>query len=177
MRNINHTSNAVLTASILWSAQLGAETETSFQVSAAIESGCQISQSTPTPGADIGEIGAMEFPSASTTSTATNTVSLAPNAGFTLSCTPGLQVTMQVDGGIHFDSARNMQHDSVADTISYSLFEDAALSQPIGVGVPISLDSNSDPGNISLPIYGQVTLPGNVQAGTYSDLLTVTLEW
>ncbi|PPS64781.1 hypothetical protein CRX72_04745 [Pantoea sp. BRM17] len=56
------------------------------------------------------------------------------------------------------------------------LFSNAALTAPIPINSAIALNY-SNANTITLPVYGQLTLPGTAQAGTYTDTLTVTLSW
>jgi spore coat protein U-like protein len=60
--------------------------------------------------------------------------------------------------------------------VAYQLFRDPGFSQSLGIGQSVSV-AYSDANIIRLPIYGQVILPGNQPAGTYSDVLQVQLSW
>lgn len=94
----------------------------------------------------------------------------------TLQCTPGVTLSMSVDGGMHGSTGRNLQHSSGSAQVAYQLFRDAAFSQSLGIGQNVNV-AYSDANNISLPIYGRVQLPGNQPGGTYSDTLQVQLTW
>ncbi|MNG41614.1 Spore Coat Protein U domain protein [compost metagenome] len=56
------------------------------------------------------------------------------------------------------------------------MFRDAALSQSLGISQSVSV-AYGNANNITLPIYGQVQLPGDQPGGTYSDVLQVQLSW
>ena len=101
---------------------------------------------------------------------------VALTGGVQLQCTPGVTLNMSVDGGQYNNSGRHMQINSGSARVAYALFSDAAYSQSLGIGQSVAV-AYSDANNISLPIYGQVQLPGNQPGGTYSDVLQVQLSW
>jgi len=142
-------------------------TSQSFQVSATIAAGCLVV-------GGVSNYGSLVFGSYSSLST--NTVSVALSGGVTLQCTPGVTLNMSVDGGLHNSSGRHMQLNSGSAQVAYQLFRDAALSQSLGISQSVSV-AYSNANNITLPIYGQVQLPGNQPGGTYSDVLQVQLSW
>ncbi|MBT2374559.1 spore coat protein U domain-containing protein [Pseudomonas fluorescens] len=144
-----------------------AVTSQTFQVSATITPGCLV----------VGggsNYGSLTFGTYSALST--STVSVALSGGVTLQCTPGVTLNMSVDGGLHNSSGRHMQLNSGGALVAYQLFQDAALSQSLGVSQSVSV-AYSNANTITLPIYGRVQLPGNQPGGTYSDVLQVQLSW
>lgn len=146
---------------------LAAVTSQSFQVSATITSGCLV-------GGGVSNYGSLNFGSRS--ALVTGTVQVALTGGVQLQCTPGVTLNMTVDGGKYNSSGRHMQLTTGTNQVAYQLFRDAAFSQSLGVGQSVAV-AYSDANNISLPIYGQVLLPGNQPGGTYSDVLQVQLSW
>ncbi|NVZ18627.1 spore coat protein U domain-containing protein [Pseudomonas costantinii] len=144
-----------------------AVTSQSFQVSATITPGCLVVGG----GTNYGSLAFGTYSALST-----STVSVALSSGVTLQCTPGVTLNMTVDGGLHNSSGRRMQLNSGSALVAYSLFQDAALSQSLGVSQSVSV-AYSNANNITLPIYGRVQLPGNQPGGTYSDTLQVQLSW
>jgi len=82
-------------------------------------------------------------------------------------------VQVSLSGGVQL---RHMQLTTGSNRVAYSLFRDAAFSQSLGIGQSVAV-AYTDANNISLPIYGQVQLPGNQPGGTYSDVLQVQLSW
>jgi len=146
---------------------LAAVTSQSFQVSATITPGCLV-----VGGAS--NYGGLNFGSRS--ALATGTVQVALTGGVQLQCTPGVTLNMSVDGGQYNSSGRHMQLNSGSARVAYALFRDAAYSQSLGIGQSVAV-AYSDANHISLPIYGQVQLPGNQPGGTYSDVLQVQLSW
>ncbi|MDQ0703174.1 spore coat protein U-like protein [Pseudomonas sp. W3I7] len=160
---------AALAVCIGWGMPLSllAVTSQSFQVSATITPGCLV----------VGggsNYGSLAFGTYSALATSTASVVLA--GGVTLQCTPGVALSMSVDGGLHNNSGRRMQLNSGTAQVAYQLFRDAAFSQSLGISQSVSV-AYSNANNISLPIYGRVQLPGNQPGGTYSDTLQVQLSW
>jgi len=125
-------------------------------------------------GGGVSNYGSLAFGSQSALST--STVRVALTGGVQLQCTPGVTLNMTVDGGQYNSSGRHMQLNSGSARVAYQLFRDAGYSQSLGIGQSVAV-AYSDANNISLPIYGQVQLPGNQPGGTYSDVLQVQLSW
>jgi spore coat protein U-like protein len=146
---------------------LTAATSQSFQVSATVTAGCLVT-------GGVSNYGSLNFGSRSALSTSTVQVSL--TGGVQLQCTPGVTLNMSVDGGQYNSSGRHLQLTTGSNRVAYQLFRDAAFSQSLGIGQSVAV-AYSDANNISLPIYGQVLLPGNQPGGTYSDVLQVQLSW
>ncbi|PCR93760.1 spore coat protein [Pseudomonas fluorescens] len=146
---------------------LAAVTSQSFQVSATITPGCLVV-------GGVSNYGGLNFGSSS--ALATGTVQVALTGGVQLQCTPGVTLNMTVDGGQYNSGGRRMQISGGSAKVAYALFRDAAYSQSLGIGQTVAV-AYSDANNISLPIYGQVQLPGNQPGGTYSDVLQVQLSW
>lgn len=146
---------------------LSAATSQSFQVSATIIPGCLVV-------GGVSNYGSLNFGSRS--ALATGTVQVALTGGVQLQCTPGVTLNMSVDGGQYNSGGRHMQLSSGNNRVAYQLFRDAAFSQSLGIGQSVAV-AYSDANNISLPIYGQVQLPGNQPGGTYTDVLQVQLSW
>lgn len=109
-------------------------------------------------------------------STETITASLAQTGGLVLRCTPGVTLTMSIDAGQHGGATRAMQAPGNTSLLSYRLYRDAAFGQEVLVNqmVPVSFSSGAP---ILLPIFGRLTLPGNLPSGTYGDTVLVTLNW
>ncbi|WP_343464002.1 spore coat U domain-containing protein [Pantoea sp.] len=142
-----------------------------FQVAASVVAGCVVS------GTNTGVFGALNFGTQSGVARRSVSASLVQSTTITLACTPGTALSMSIDGGSHYATTRNLQiSGSTAETVPYALYSNAALTTAIPVNSAVAL-SYSNANNITLPIYGQLTLPGPTRAGTYTDTLTVTLSW
>ena len=144
-----------------------AATGATFQVSASIVPGCLVV-------GGVTQYGNLNFGTYSALST--QVVKVALSSGVTVQCTPGVALSMSVDGGLYSSTGRNLQLNSGSARVAYQLFRDAAFSQSLGINQSVSV-TYSDASNISLPIYGRVVLPGNQPGGTYSDTLQVQLTW
>lgn len=166
---MNRLGCAALVVFVGWGlpTTLPAVTSQSFQVSATITPGCLVV-------GGVSNYGNLAFGSYSALST--STVSVALTGGVTLQCTPGVTLNMSVNGGLYNSGGRRMQLNSGSAQIAYQLFQDAGLSQSLGVSQSVTV-AYSDANNITLPIYGRVQLPGNQPGGTYSDTLQVQLSW
>lgn len=155
-----------------------AETSAQFEVSATIAAGCLVDGLGSSGHA--GTVGTLDFGTDSTFSTATHTATTTAAQAIRLRCTPGVNLTMGVDGGSHAATgARHLQRGGdPAARIAYALCRDAACNQPIAIGGSVAMlitGANSE--NITLPLFASLTLPGGLPPGTYTDMLTVTLTW
>lgn len=154
---------------------LHAETATSFQASATIVSGCEISGVLVVGTQPVGQIGTLNYGTRPTLATGPVTASLAQNPGLSLICSGDVALTMTVNGGLHAATVRNLQAAQGMTRLPYRLYRDAARAQELGIDQVTPINFAASP--ITLPIFGQVTLPGNSPAGTYTDTVVVTLNW
>lgn len=155
-----------------------AETSAQFEVSATIAAGCLVDGLGSSGNA--GTIGTLNFGTDSTFSTATHTATTTASQAIRLRCTPGVNLTIGVDGGSHAATgARHLQRGSdTASRITYALCRDAACNQPIAIGGSAAMlitGTNSE--DVRLPLYASLNLPGGLPPGTYTDTLMVTLTW
>lgn len=146
---------------------LAAVTGAIIPVSATVVAGCLVV-------GGVSNYGSLDFGSNSALSTSTLTATV--GSGVQLQCTPGVALSMSVDGGQNNNSGRFMKLSGGSAQVGYQLFQDAGFSQSLGVSQSISV-AYSDANNIRLPIYGRVVLPGNQPAGTYNDTVQVQLTW
>ena len=155
-----------------------AETSAQFEVSATIVAGCTVDGLGDSGSAGI--IGALDFGTDSTFSTATHTATTTASQVIRLRCTPGVNLTIGVDGGSHAAAgARHLQRGGdTAARITYALCRDAACNQPIAIGGSAAMlitGTNSE--DVRLPLFASLNLPGGLPPGTYTDVLMVTLTW
>ncbi|MBB2200570.1 Csu type fimbrial protein [Gluconacetobacter tumulisoli] len=147
-------------------------------VSAIVTAGCEIDGQVPADGGSVGSFGTLDFGSQPSLSTETLTGTLLGGSGVTISCTPGVAASMQVDGGRHDDgTTRNLQLAAGSAQVPYRLYSDSAETAEIPPGLAVTLDTSTTPGAVTLPLYGRLALPGTGPAGTYADTLTITLQW
>lgn len=155
-----------------------AETSANFDVTAAIVPGCLVDGLGSAGNA--GAIGTLDFGHDSSLSTASHSATTTASQSIRLRCTPGVNLSMSIDGGTHSASgARNLQLGSnTAARIAYSVCRDAACNLPIAIGGTASTAiSAANANDVQLPIYAALMLPGHLPPGTYTDTLTVTLTW
>lgn len=154
---------------LLLALPLGAVTSSTFQVSAQIVAGCLVV-------GGVSNYGVLNFGSQSALSTATLSTSLGGTT-VTFQCTPGVALSMSLDGGQNSASGgRNLKRNGGSQLLAYQLYRDAALSQALAIGQSVSV-SYSDPTAIKLPVYGRTQLSGTLPAGTYTDVVQVTVTW
>ncbi|WP_313082391.1 spore coat U domain-containing protein [Atlantibacter sp.] len=150
----------------------GAVTTQSFQVNATIAAGCSVASGVS------GVFGTLDFGSHSGVDNRRVTTGFVPNTALNLACTPGVTLSMAIDGGQHYGSVRNLQRANGAERVPYRLYSAASLAanSEIGVNQAVTV-SYTNSNNITLPIFAAAQLTGMSPAGTYSDQLTVTLSW
>ncbi|GME40109.1 MULTISPECIES: Csu type fimbrial protein [Pantoea] len=141
-----------------------------FQVTASVVAGCVIS------GTNTGVFGTLDFGTQSGVATSTVNASFVQSTSINLACTPGTTLSMSINQGSNFTTTRNLKLPNFTNTVPYTLFSNASRTTVIPVNQAVSL-SYSNANNITLPIYGQLQLPGTARAGVYTDTLTVTLSW
>lgn len=153
-------------------AQALAITTQTFQVNASVVRGCSVVAGTG------GEWGTLNFGSHSGVASGAVNTQFVPNTALSLACTPGVELTMSINGGQYYDSVRHMQRAQGTERVPYRLYSNSSLAANSEIGlnqaVPVSVN---DASNIALTLFGVAQLSGFSPAGVYSDQLTVTLSW
>jgi len=148
---------------------LDAATTSSFQVSAQVVAGCLV-------GGGVTSYGVLDFGTQSALATSALSTALGGTT-VTFQCTPGVSLSMSLDGGQNSASnTRYLKRSGGTQVLAYQLFRDAAFSQALGIGQSVVV-SYSDPTAIKLPVYGRTQLTGTLPAGTYTDVVQVTVSW
>lgn len=154
---------------VLLAAPLDAATTSSFQVTAQIVAGCLVV-------GGVTSYRTLDYGSQSALATGTLGTSLGGTT-VTFQCTPGVALSMSVDGGQNSASGtRNLKRTGGTQVLAYQLYRDAAYSQSLGIGQSVAV-GYTDPTAIKLPVYGRVQLTGTMPAGTYTDVVQVTVTW
>ncbi|NIE77297.1 spore coat protein U domain-containing protein [Pantoea sp. Ap-967] len=154
---------------VLLATPLDAATTSTFQVSAQIVAGCLVV-------GGVSNYGVLNFGTQSALSTGILSTSLGGTT-VTFQCTPGVSMTMSVDGGQNSASGtRNLKLSGGTQVLAYQLYRDAAYSQTLGIGQSVAV-SYTDATAIKLPVYGRTQLPGTLPAGTYTDVVQVSVTW
>lgn len=157
---------------LLCSGMVQALPSQTFRVSALVVAGCVISS------VSKGVFGKLDFGTQSGVARGMISTRFVPNAGFTLSCTPGTTLNMSIDGGSHYSVTRNLKLVNDNAVIGYQIFTGASLHGASAIPVNQSVGLNySNANTITLPVYGLLQLNKAAPAGTYTDTLMVTLNW
>jgi len=149
-----------------------AVTTQSFQVSATITPGCSVAAGSG------GLLGTLDFGTHNGVERGAVNTSFVPNGALSIACTPGVALSMSIDGGQHYTSVRHMQRAGGTNQVPYRLYSSSSLAanSEIGVNQAVSV-AYTNSNNIALPLFGVALLTGFSPAGNYSDQLTVTLSW
>ena len=150
----------------------GAVTSQSFKVSATIVPGCAVSTGSG------GVFGTLDFGTHNGVESAPVSTSFVPNGALSIACTPGVALSMSINGGQNYSSVRRMKRSGGTEVVGYRLYSNSSLAANSEIGVnqaiPVTYTNSN---NIALPLFGVAMLTGFSPAGTYSDQLTVTLSW
>ena len=163
---------AILGTLLLSSTAAFGITTQNFQVSATITPGCSVTSGTG------GVCGTLNFGTRSGVDGSRVTTSFIPNTSLSLACTPGVALSMSINGGQNYTTVRRMLRNGGTQAVPYRLYTSSSLAAntEIGVNQAVSL-SYTNSNNITLPIFGAAQLTGFSPAGNYTDQLTVTLSW
>ncbi|HHA2024482.1 TPA: spore coat U domain-containing protein [Enterobacter ludwigii] len=150
----------------------GAVTSQSFKVSATIVPGCAVSTGSG------GVFGTLDFGTHNGVESAPVSTSFVPNGASSIACTPGVALSMSINGGQNYSSVRRMKRSGGTEVVGYRLYSSSSLAANSEIGVnqaiPVTYTNSN---NIALSLFGVALLTGFSPAGTYSDQLTVTLSW
>lgn len=148
---------------------LSAVTTSTFQVNAQIVAGCLVV-------GGVSAYGVLNFGTRSALYVGNADASLGGTA-VTFQCTPGVAMSMSLDGGQNSAAgSRNLKRGNGTQVVPYQLFQDVALTQSLAIGQSVTV-SYSNPAVIKLPLYARAQLSGKVPAGTYTDVVQVTVTW
>ena len=104
--------------------------------------------------------------------------SFVADGALSIACTPGVALSMSINGGQNYSSVRRMTRSGGTEVVGYRLYSSSSLAANSEIGVnqaiPITYTNSN---NIALPLFGVALLTGFSPSGTYSDQLTVTLSW
>ncbi|WLI76093.1 spore coat U domain-containing protein [Kosakonia sp. H02] len=152
-------------------AALAVTTQT-FTVGATITPGCAVVSGSG------GVLGTLNFGTHSGVESGQASTSFVPNASLSLGCTPGVVLSMSVNGGQNYSTVRNMQRSGGTERVPYRIYSNSTLAAntEIGVNQAVSV-ATTNSNTISLAIFGAAQLTGFSPAGMYTDQLTVTLSW
>lgn len=106
---------------------------------------------------------------------------VAGGSGISVLCSPGVTATFTLQGGSNDGKAspgiHAMSNSEDAYYVGYSLYSDASYSDPIELAGTVTVGPFSNEA-ITLDLYGRAFgAPGLLPADTYTDTLSVKLEW
>ncbi|NLS56250.1 spore coat U domain-containing protein [Hafnia alvei] len=163
----------LLAATLLWGLTLGSAygiITAQFKAQATIVAGCAV--------LGTGSLfGTLSFGTYSGTGTGSVSGTFVQNTSLTLACTPGVSLSMAINGGSNFTTVRNVMQSGNSLQLPYRIYSNAAHTNEIIVNQNVPLNISSSNNNIILPIYGVLQLNGFSPSGSYTDTLTVTLTW
>lgn len=140
---------------------------TTFQVKIKITESCEFK----TGGSDV------VFPDKVRSSTGDVTA----NGALVVNCTTGTPYSIGLNQGANGSSvtSRVMKHASLNNTIPYSLYRDAAMTQNWGTAAGVVESGTGNGANQTIPVYGRVLGSSNVNvpAGDYADTITATITY
>ncbi|NVN01643.1 MULTISPECIES: Csu type fimbrial protein [Asaia] len=155
-----------------------AATTATMTVGAQIIAGCAVNGSAVLSGAALGALGTLDFGSAPSLSVSESYAQFRLADAMALTCTPGVAVSMSVDGGLHYrDGTRNMLRSGGSENVAYALYRDDSHSVAMLPGNAVALDTSKSPSPLTIILYGAATPTGKLPAGDYLDTVTVTIQW
>lgn len=150
-----------------------AETQRSFQVSAAIVKGCVVAAN----GAS--QLGRIDFGTVAGTARGTQDAAMTNGAasGIAIECTPDTDVTVSADMGENASAGLRRMRLGAAGTdfVAYQLFADGSSTAWTTQTLPLRFATGAT--KRTLPIIGRAQLTGALAAGSYADTVRVTIAW
>lgn len=148
-----------------------------FTVQATVVEGCALVGSNQTSGLDFGTMDFGSMPAV--LAGVVPAMALTGGSPTRVWCTPGVQLQMAIDAGIHESGGQRFlaRAGGGSAAVPYGLYADSSHATPIPAAqqVPISVPLD---GFVDLPVYGLASLPGGgLLPGQYGDVLHVTLSW
>jgi spore coat protein U-like protein len=125
---------------------------------------------------DFGSAGSIAFESQPGTFDTVDGELVGSMGALSVRCSPGASPTLTLGSGANDDAGvRRMASGSAM--IPYRLFTNTARDDEIIIGRQLSLGPATDAA-ITVPIYARASNPNSVaQAGSYSDVVQITLSW
>ena len=97
----------------------------------------------------------------------------------TVKCPPNTPFTIAIDSGLHFQGINRRVYNATTNSyINYDVYKDPPRSAVWGTGGAKTLAGNSGATGTSVStVYGRVASVKTLQAGGYTDTLTVTITF
>ncbi|WP_420994511.1 spore coat protein U domain-containing protein [Cupriavidus sp. 30B13] len=139
-------------------------------VSARIVPGCGVAGGGAGTGLALGTLDFGTYPAV-----ASGQAGAALAGALQIECAGATALRMTVDGGLHPSGGQRHLRGAAGTLVAYRLYADAGRTRPIAIGQAVSV---MVPGVASLPLHGELTLPGGrAPPGAYTDTAQVTLTY
>lgn len=107
----------------------GAVTSQSFRVSATVVPGCSVSTGTG------GRFGTLDFGTRNGVDNTPVSTSFVADGALSIACTPGVALSMSIDGGQNYSSVRRMTRSGGTEVVGYRLYSSSSLAANSEVGL------------------------------------------
>lgn len=135
-----------LIVGLMMNCDAGAVTSQSFRVSATVVPGCSVSTGTG------GRFGTLDFGTRNGVDNA-GPFNFVADGALSIACTPGVALSMSIDGGQNYSSVRRMTRSGGTEVVGYRLYSSSSLAANSEIGVnqaiPITYTNSN---NIALPL-------------------------
>lgn len=180
--NANKNLTAIGTALILLAAAGAAHADITGQIDATItlESGCIVNGDNQSDGATGIDFGTLDFGTQTTLFSQADTQIQGVGQGITVQCTAGAAPILTFGTGQHDGQgtglgSKGLQHQTdTAQYVTYDLFADGGYSTVITDGHQITLAGDGSAQTID--VFGRAYGAAGLIEGTYTDIVSVTLE-
>ncbi|WP_426768586.1 Csu type fimbrial protein [Erwinia aphidicola] len=148
-----------------------------FQVSAVIESGCSLQNTTQNDGVNFGTINFGEH------SAINQNVDVSSSSGagsLSVICTPGTTLSIALDYGINGgnSNSRFLINETRSRALAYQLYQDAGYSRIWGTGVEAATIDSYPSSTQTYTVYARLfPISQPPPSGTYTDTVTVTMSY
>ncbi len=96
----------------------------------------------------------------------------------TYRCNPRTPLTIALDGGTWGTTAQRKMRNASGGLLLYNLYKDATRTVVWGdAGSQLYSDPNPPGSGLTVPIYARISPQQDVGVGTYSDSISVTINW
>lgn len=179
MKYLNGVRLAALMVALTGLSPVQANITGSINANITLQDGCTINGSNPSNGASGVSFGTLNFGPQTTLFAQVDSQVIGAAGGIAVQCTVGVSPVLVIGAG-QFDGLganglRAMLNLSVpGNYVGYNLYRDPSRTQVIAPGDSITLLADGSPQLVQ--VFGRAFGASGLNSGTYTDLVTVTLE-